>query len=63
MENREKNRKDTTGEKYIHVSEIPVQKLDNDVNFKDDKNNPVTNPGLKEVRQPKAENNETMGIP
>lgn len=63
MENREKKQKDTTGEKYIHVSEIPIQKLDKDPDFKDDKNNQVTNPSLKEAKQPKAENNETMGIP
>jgi len=63
MENREKKQKDTTGEKYIHISEIPVQKLDKDANFKDDKNNQVTNPSLKEAKQSKAENNETMGIP
>ncbi len=63
MENREKKQKDTAGEKYIHVSEIPVQKLDKDANFTDDKNNQVTNPSLKEAKQPKAENNETMGIP
>lgn len=63
MENREKKQKDTTGEKYIHVSEIPVQKLDKDANFNDEKNNQVTNPSLKEAKQPKAENNETMGIP
>ncbi|MEZ0004745.1 hypothetical protein ABH942_000088 [Flavobacterium sp. 28YEA47A] len=63
MENHEKNQKDTTGEKYIHVSEIPIQKLDKDPDFKDDKNNQVTNPSLKEAKQPKAENNETMGIP
>ncbi|TPD67263.1 hypothetical protein [Flavobacterium microcysteis] len=63
MENREKKQKDATGEKYIHVSEIPIQKLDKDPDFKDDKNNQVTNPSLKEAKQPKAENNETMGIP
>lgn len=63
MKNRKKKQKDTTGEKYIHVSEIPVQKLDKDTNFKDEKNNQVTNPGQKEAKQPKTENNETMGIP
>lgn len=63
MDDREKKQKDNTGEKYIHVSDIPIKKLDQDANFKDNKNNKTTNSNLKDTPQRNADNNETMGIP
>lgn len=49
-------------EKYIHVSEIPIQKLEDDKDFQDSLKNKRNN--TIDPKQPEAErNNETMGIP
>lgn len=57
----------TSEEKYIHVSEIPTQKLEDDKDFQDSlksKRNNTIDPKPKETQQSEAgRNNETMGIP
>ena len=75
MEDGKENQKNTvkadngkaSGEKYIHVSEIPTQKLDDDKDFRDslkNKRDSAIDPKPKEPQQPETgKDNETMGIP
>lgn len=74
MEDNKKNKKNTvktdngkaSGEKYIHVSEIPTQKLDDDKDFRDslkNKRDSAIDPKPKESQPETGKDNETMGIP
>lgn len=74
MEDGEKKQKSTvktdnsdiSSEKYIHVSDIPIQKLDEDEDFQDNKDKVRSNQinsSLKETQPEANKNNETMGIP